>query len=178
MKKVVKDIFLNLMFSTRKNYMNFIMTYYFYLKGRNLNKVQRLVANLPNKNQYVILIKNFKQSLNIGLTLKKVHRVIKFNQKAWLEPHIKMNIDLRKIAKHDFEKTQILTNKPVYLGLWILDLSKTTMYEVWYDYIKAKYYEKAKLRYLVFYWPCKKRRYLKKILQKILKEDLICQILN
>ena len=114
MKKVVKDIFLNLMFNTRKNYMNFIMTYYFYLKGRNLNKVQRLVANLPNKNEYVILIKNFKQSLNIGLTLKKVHRVIKFNQKAWLEPHIKMNIDLRKIAKHDFEKTQILTNKPVY----------------------------------------------------------------
>ena len=87
MKKVVKDIFLNLMFNTRKNYMNFIMTYYFYLKGRNLNKVQRL-ANLPNKNEYVILINNFKQSLNIGLTLKTVHRVIKFNQKAWLEPHI------------------------------------------------------------------------------------------
>ena len=177
MKKAVKDIFLNLMFNTRKNYMNFIMTYYFYLKGRNLNKVQRL-ANLPNKNEYVILIKNFKQSLNIGLTLKKVHRVIKFNQKAWLEPHIKMNIDLRKIAKHDFEKTQILTNKPVYFWLWILALSKTTMYEVWHGYTKAKYYEKAKLCYMVFYWPCKKRRYLKRILQKILKQDLICQILN
>ena len=171
MKKVVKDIFLNLMFNTRKNYMNFIMTYYFYLSYFYL-------ANLPNKNEYVILIKNFKQSLNIGLTLKKLHRVIKFNQKAWLEPHIKMNIDLRKIAKHDFEKTQILTNKPVYFWLWILALSKTTMYEVWYDYTKAKYYEKAKLCYMVFYWPCKKRRYLKKILQKILKEDLICQILN
>ena len=36
--------------------------------------------------------------------MKKLHRVIKFNQKAWLEPHIKMNADLRKIAKNAFEK--------------------------------------------------------------------------
>ena len=36
--------------------------------------------------------------------MKKVHRVIKFNQKAWLGPYIKMNTDLRKIAKTDFEK--------------------------------------------------------------------------
>ena len=31
-------------------------------------------------------------------------------------------------------KTQILMNKPVYLGLSTLDLSKTVMYEFWYDY--------------------------------------------
>ena len=37
------------------------------------------------------------------------------------------------------KKTQILMNKPVYLGLSILDLSKTVMYELWYDYIKPKY---------------------------------------
>ena len=36
------------------------------------------------------------------------------------------------------EKTQILMNKPVYLGLSVLDLSKTAMYEFWYDYIKPK----------------------------------------
>ena len=36
-------------------------------------------------------------------------------------------------------KTQILMNKPVYLGLSILDLSKTVMYEFWYDYVKPKY---------------------------------------
>ena len=45
-------------------------------------------------------------------------------------------------------KTQILMNKPVYLGLSILDLSKTVMYEFWYDYVKPKYGENAKLCYM------------------------------
>ena len=39
-------------------------------------------------------------------------------------------------------------NKPVYLGLSILELSKILMYEFWYDYVKPKYFEKAKLCYM------------------------------
>ena len=39
------------------------------------------------------------------------------------------------------KKTQILMNKPVYLGLAILDLSKTVMCEFWYDYVKSKFSE-------------------------------------
>ena len=39
-------------------------------------------------------------------------------------------------------------NKPVYLGMSILDISKTLMYEFWYDYVKPKYKEKAKLCYM------------------------------
>ena len=35
-------------------------------------------------------------------------------------------------------KTEILMNKPVYFGLSILDVSKTVMYEFWYDYVKPK----------------------------------------
>ena len=41
-------------------------------------------------------------------------------------------------------KTQILVNKPVYSGLSVLDLSKTVMYEFWYDYVKPKYGKKYK----------------------------------
>ena len=39
-------------------------------------------------------------------------------------------------------------NKPVYLGFSILELSKILMYEFWYDYVKPKYSEKAKLCYM------------------------------
>ena len=46
------------------------------------------------------------------------------------------------------KKTQILINKPAYLGLSVLDLSKTVMYEFWYDYIKPKYDKNSKLCYM------------------------------
>ena len=45
-----------------------------------------------------------KQALNHGLRLKKVYKVIEFNQSAWLKPYIDMNAELRKDAKNDFEK--------------------------------------------------------------------------
>ena len=41
------------------------------------------------------------------------------------------------------KKTRILTNKTVYFGLSILDLSKTVIYEFWYDYVKTKYRKKT-----------------------------------
>ena len=48
----------------------------------------------------------------------------------------------------EMNNTEILMNKPVYLGLSILELSKILMYEFWYDYIKLKYGGKAKLCYM------------------------------
>ena len=45
-------------------------------------------------------------------------------------------------------KTEILLNKPVYLGLQILKLSKTLMYDFWYDNAEPKYGEKVKLCYM------------------------------
>ena len=44
--------------------------------------------------------------------------------------------------------TQILMDKPVYLGLSTLEISKIVMYQSWYDYVKPKYGEKGKLRYM------------------------------
>ena len=47
----------------------------------------------------IIHILNLKQTLNYGLVLKKVHKIVKFNQNAWLKPCIDMNTDLRKKSK-------------------------------------------------------------------------------
>ena len=69
-----------------------------------IEKVEKLVANLHNRTEYVIHIRNLKQSLNHGLLLKKVQRVIIFNQNASLKPYTDMNTNLRKRAKNDFEK--------------------------------------------------------------------------
>ena len=46
------------------------------------------------------------------------------------------------------KKTEILMNKPVYLGLSILKLIKRLMYEFWYDHLKPKHGEKARLCYM------------------------------
>ena len=47
---------------------------------------------------------SLRQVLNHELILKTLHRVIKFNQKAWVKPYIDMNIKLRQKAKNNFEK--------------------------------------------------------------------------
>ena len=61
-------------------------------------KVEKLVINLHDKTEYTIHIRNLKQALNHGLVLETVHRVIKFNQNAWIKPYIDMNTELRKIS--------------------------------------------------------------------------------
>ena len=61
-------------------------------------------ANLCDKTEYIINITNLKQALNHGLVFKKVHRVVKLNQIAWLKPYIDMKIVLRKKEKNNFEK--------------------------------------------------------------------------
>ena len=172
-----------------------------------VNKCRKLVCNLFNKKKYVARINTLKQALNYGLKFKKIHRVIEFNQEAWLKPYIDMNTELRKLARSDFEKdlfklmnnsvfgktmenirkhrdiklvttdkkrrklvsepnyhtinlisedlsiiemkkSKVKMNKPIYLGLSILEISKTLMYEFWYDYMKPKYNNNVKLCYM------------------------------
>ena len=71
---------------------------------KKIGKCNKLVCDFHDKKNYVVHIKALKQALNHGLILKKVHRVIQFNQKAWLKPYIDMNTKLRKEAKNEFEK--------------------------------------------------------------------------
>ena len=46
------------------------------------------------------------------------------------------------------KKTKVKMNKPVHLDVSVLDISKTFMYDFWYDYVKPKYKDKAKLCYM------------------------------
>ena len=172
-----------------------------------IDKCKKLVCNLYNKKKYVVHVRSLKQALNYELILKKIHRVIQFNQEAWLKPYIDMNTEPRKKAKNDFEKdffklmnnalfgktmenvkkhrdiklvtadkrrnqlvtepnyheikffsenllaiemkkTKVKMNKPIYLGLSILEISKILMYEFWYDYMKPKYGDNVKLCFM------------------------------
>ena len=65
-----------------------------------INKRTKLFCTTQNKENYVVHIRTLKQALNHGLKLTKVHRMIQFDQEAWLKPYI----ELRKHAKNDFEK--------------------------------------------------------------------------
>ena len=71
---------------------------------QKLEKAKKLICDIEDKEKYVIHIRALKQALNHGLILKRVHRVIQFNQEAWLKSYIDMNTKLRKEPKNEFEK--------------------------------------------------------------------------
>ena len=172
-----------------------------------INNTKKLVCNLNDKKNYIVHINVLKEALDHGLKLRKVHRVIEFDQEARLKEYIDVNTELIKKATNDFEKdffklmnnavfgktmenvrkhrdiklvktdkkrnklvsepnfhtmklidnnlaiiemrkVKVKMNKPIYLGLSILDISKITMYQFWYDYVKIKYEDKARLCYM------------------------------
>ena len=180
---------------------------------KKVNKVEKLICGIEDKEKYFVHIRVLKQALNHGLVLRKVHRVIQFNQEDWLKPYIDMNTKLRKEAENAFEKdffkpmnnfvfrkamenvrkhsdiklvtsdekrnklvsepnyhttksfsenllaiemkkkqqqkTKVKMNKPIYLCMSILDISKTLMYKLRCNYVKPKYEDRAKLCYTV-----------------------------
>ena len=80
-----------------------------------IDKCNKLVCNLFNKKKCVTHINSLKQALNNGLKLKKIRRVIEFNQKESLKPYIDMHTELRKAANNDFEKDYFkLMNNSVF----------------------------------------------------------------
>ena len=92
-----------------------------------------------------------------GKTMENVrkHRDIKLvktgkkRNKLVSEPnyHTMKLID-NNLAIIEMRKVKVKMNKPIYLGLSILDISKITMYEFWCDYVKSKYEDKARLCYM------------------------------
>ena len=170
----------------------------------SIGLVSKLVPTLRDKKEYVLHYHNLQLYLDLGLKIKKVHRVLKFDQSPWLKQYIDFNTEKRKHAKNSFEKDffklmnnsvfgkvmenlhkrvdvrlvtnekkldkltskptyvsskifienlmavhkvkELLTlNRQAYVGMCILDLSKTLMYDFHYNYIKKKYNNRAKL---------------------------------
>ena len=167
--------------------------------------VEKLIPTLGDKEKYVLHYRNLQLYLDLGMKLKKVHRVLEFDQSPWLKQYIDFNTSKRTNAKNSFEKDffklmnnsvfgktmenlrkrvdvrlvtdkekllkwasrptyvdcktfnddlvavhkvkEVLTlNRPAYVGMCILDLSKTLMYDFHYNYIGDKYEgRKAKL---------------------------------
>ena len=92
-----------------------------------------------------------------GKTMENVrkHRDIKFvksdkkRNKLVSEPNFHtMKLIDNNLAIIEMRKVKVKMNKPIYLGLSILDISKITMYEFWYDYVKIKYEDTARLCYM------------------------------
>ena len=70
----------------------------------SIGQVQKLITNLNDKTNYVLHYRNLQLYLDLGLKLKKIHRVLEFNQSPWLKQYIDFNTQKRTNAKHDFEK--------------------------------------------------------------------------
>ena len=59
-----------------------------------------------------------------------------------------MNLISEDLTTTEMKKTKVKMNKPIYLGLSILEISKILMYEFWYDYMKPKYNDNVRLFYM------------------------------
>ena len=59
-----------------------------------------------------------------------------------------INLISEDLSIIEMKKTKVKMNKPIYLGLSILEISKILMYEFWYDYIKPKYNDNVRLCYM------------------------------
>ena len=115
MKIVIQDIFFEVDVEYRKMLFNSHKDLPFLPERKKVEKVKKLICSIEDKEKYVIHIRALKKALNHGLKLKNVHRVIKFNQRAWLKPYIDMNTELRKNTKTEFENNFLkLMNNSVY----------------------------------------------------------------
>ena len=111
------------------------------LRAKAKNEFEKDFFKLMNNSVYGKTIENLRKRVNVSLinSEKKAKRLT-------AKPNFKKcTIFSENLCAIEMRKTQIYFNKPIYLGMCILDLSKTLMYDFHYNYIQSKYGEKAKL---------------------------------
>ena len=123
-----------------KKYINFNTE----LRKNALNDFEKDFFKLMNNAVFGKTMENVRKHRDIKL-VKTDHR----SNKLVSEPnyHTMKLID-DNLAIIEMRKVKVKMNKPIYLGLSILEISKITMYEFWYDYVKSKYGNRARLCYM------------------------------
>ena len=74
------------------------------LENNSMINMEKHVPNLMDKKKYVVHYRNLQLYLSLGMKLKRIHRILEFNEKPWMEPYICLNTELRKRATSAFEK--------------------------------------------------------------------------
>ena len=172
----------------------------------SIGLVSKLISTLRDKKEYVLHYRNLQLYLDLSLKIKKIHRVLNFDQSPCIKQYIEFDMEKQKHAKNSFKKdffkltnnsifgkmmenlkkvdVRLVTNekkldkltakptyvssktfnenlmavhkvketltlnKPTYVGMCILDLSKTLMYDFHYNYIKKKHNNRARLLFI------------------------------
>ena len=86
--------------------------------------VSKLIPTLRGKKEYVLHYCNLQLYLDLGLKIKKVHRVLKFDQYYWLKQYIDFNTEKWKPAKNSFEKDFFKLMNNSFFGNTMENLSK------------------------------------------------------
>ena len=111
------------------------------LRTKAKNEFEKDFFKLMNNSVFGKTMENIRNRVDIKLVTDK-----KKAEKLSAKPNFKhCNIFCEELLAIHMKKTSLTMNKPVYLGMCILDLSKTLMHDFHYNYIKKKYGDKAKL---------------------------------
>ena len=114
------------------------------LRKEAKNEFEKDFFKLMNNSVFRKTMKNVRKHRDIKLVTTEEKR-IKLVSKANYHRTKHFSKNLLAI---EMKKTKVKMTKPVYVGMSILDISKTLMYQFWYDYVKPKYKDKAKLCYM------------------------------
>ena len=146
------------------------------LRNKVKNDFEKDFFKLVNNAVFGKTIENVRKHRDIKIVTTEIRRNYLISEPNY---HTS-NFFIENLLAIEMKKTEIIMNRPVYIGTSILELSKILMYEFWYDYVKPKYDEKQScviwIQTVSLY--TKKQMIFTKILQKMLKQDLTLQIMN